>query len=215
MAKYTYIKRDAVGFYVELDKPLTSDLYSDLGTTWEDFIDFKWVLLSDEQVAFHEANPDATVQEVWNMQLTPPHVRTLEEAKAEMIQRIDEYDRSSNINGFTVNHEIEGWFTADERSNYRSSIESSELLGIEALSFYVGEYLMEVTTQDAKHMLARIQLYADQCYMVTKQHKLAVEALDTIEAVDAFDYTSGYPQKLNFEVETENVEEVPSEPAGE
>ena len=215
MAKYTYIKRDAVGFYVELDEPLTSDLYSDLGTTWVDFINNKWVLLSDEQVAFHEANPDATVQEVWNMQLTPPHVRTLEEAKAEMIQRINEYDASDNVNGFTVNHEIEGWFTADERSNYRSSIESSELLGIETLSFYVGDYLMEVTTKDAKYMLAQIQLYADQCYIVTKQHKLEVEALDTIEAVDAFDFISGYPQKLNFEYETVDAEETPTEPAGE
>jgi hypothetical protein len=215
MAKYTYIKKDAVGFYVELEKPLTSDLYSDLGTTWIDFINGKYVLLSDEQVAFHVANPEASVLEVWNMELTPPHVRTLDEAKSEMIQRIDEYDRSSNVNGFTVNGEIEGWFTADERSNYRSSIESSELLGIETLSFYVGDYLMEVSTNDAKYMLAQIQLYADQCYIVTKQHKLAVEALETIEAVDAFDYTSGYPEKLNFEVETENVEEVPSEPAGE
>ena len=215
MAKYTYIKRDAVGFYVELEKPLTSDLYSDLGTTWNDFINDKWVLLSDEQVAFHEQYPEASVQEVWNMQITPPHVRTLEEAKIEMIQRINEYDRSSNVNGFTVNNEIEGWFTADERSNYRSSIESSELLGINTISFYIDNYLMEVTTQDAKYMLAQIQLYADQCFMVTKQHKLDVEALETIEAVDAYDYTNGYPQKLNFEVETENVEEVPSEPAGE
>ena len=215
MAKYTYIKRDAVGFYVELEKPLTSDLYSDLGTTWDEFTNNKWVLLSDEQVAFHEQYPEASVQEVWNMQLTPPHVRTLEEAKAEMIQRINEYDRSSNVNGFTVNNEIEGWLTADERSNYRSSIESSELLGINTISFYIDDYLMEVTTQDAKYMLAQIQLYADQCFMVTKQHKLDVETLETIEAVDAYDYTNGYPQKLNFNIENENIEETPTEPAGE
>jgi hypothetical protein len=212
---YTYIKRSQYGKYLTFNEPLSPDEYNNLGTTWDDFLDDKWVLLSDEQVAFHEQYPEASVREVWDMQLTPPHVRTLEEAKSEMIQKIDEYDRSSNVNGFTINHEIEGWFTADERSNYRSSIESSELLGIETLSFYVGDYLMEVSTSDAKYMLAQIQLYADQCYIVTKQHKIAVEALETIEAVDAFDYTSGYPQKLNFEVETENVEEVPSEPAGE
>ena len=47
-------------------------------------------------------------------------------------------------------------------------------------------------------MLAQIQLYADQCYMVTKQHKAAVEALDTIEGVDNFDITSGYPEKLQL-----------------
>jgi predicted DNA binding CopG/RHH family protein len=196
------------------DTKLEADLF-DIGTTWEDYVDFKFVQLSKAQAKFHEDNPEASPYEVWNMELTPPHVRTLEEAKAEMIQRINEYDASDNVNGFTVNHEIEGWFTADERSNYRSSIESSELLGIETLSFYVGDYLMEVTTKDAKYMLAQIQLYADQCYIVTKQHKLEVEALDTIEAVDAFDFISGYPQKLNFEYETVDAEETPTEPAGE
>ena len=210
MFKYTYIKRDAKGFYVGLDKLLPETAY-EIGTTWEDFIDFKWVLLSDEQVSFHEQYPDASVPEVWNMQLTPPHVRTLEEAKAEMIQRIDEYDQSSNVNGFTVNNEIEGWLTADERSNYRSSIESSELLSIDTISFYIDDYLMEVSTQDAKYMLAQIQLYADQCFMVTKQHKIEVEVHENIEDVDRYEYTRGYPPKLNFEYETEKVsEETPS-----
>ena len=49
-------------------------------------------------------------------------------------------------------------------------------------------------------MLAQIQLYADQCFIVTKQHKAAVEALDSIEAVDNYDVTAGYPTKLTFNV---------------
>ena len=52
----------------------------------------------------------------------------------------------------------------------------------------------------AKLMLAQIQLYADQCFIVTKQHKAAVEALDSIEAVDNYDVTAGYPTKLIFNV---------------
>lgn len=216
MAKYIYIQKEVIGFYMESELQLNPALYG-VGTTWEDFIGFKYVLLSDEQVAFHVANPEASVAEVWNMELTPPHVRTLDEAKHEMIQRINEYDRSSNVNGFTINHEIEGWFTADERSNYRSSIDAAELLGVETLSLYVGDYLIQVPTQDAKQMLAQIQLYADQCYIVTKQHKIDVSFLETIEEVDAFDYTAGYPAKLDFEIENEeNVsEETPTEPAGE
>jgi hypothetical protein len=58
--------------------------------------------------------------------------------------------------------------------------------------------MLEVTPAQAEYMLSQVQLYADQCYIVTKQNKIAVDALDTIEAVDAFKYDSGYPEKITF-----------------
>ena len=198
MAKFTYIKHDISGFYIEFDEKFNPALYNNLGETYQDFLDNKWVLLSDEQVAFHNEYPYASVKEVWDMELTPAPQRTLEQAKAEMIQRIDDYDNSPSVNGFTVNGTIEGWFTAEERSNYKSSIDAAKLLGIEKLTFFIGDMLMEIAPADAEMMLAQIQLYADQCYIVTKGHKLSVEELDTIEEVDAFPFMSGYPQKLDF-----------------
>ncbi len=198
MAKYTYIKKSVRGYYIEFDDMFNPALYNNLGDTYEDFLDNKWVLLSSEQVQFHIDNPTATVKEVWDMELTPAPERTLAQAKNEMLANINSYDRSSNVNGFTINNEIEGWLTPTERSNYRSSIDSAKLLGISNLSFYVGDMLLEVTPTQAEYMLAQIQLYADQCFMVTKQHKIEVEALNTIEAVDAYDYEDGYPEKINF-----------------
>ena len=211
MAQYTYIKRDVTDFYVECDELLSPTCFQ-IGETWQDFIDFKYVLLSDEQVSFREANPEATVQEVWNMQLTPPHVRTLEEAKAEMIQRIDEYDSSDNVNAFIVNDSIKAWFTADERANYRNSIDSAETLGVDELTFFIGGMLVTVPTSNAKVMLATVQLYADQCYIVTQLHKDTVNNLETIEEVDAFNYTAGYPEMPSFVIENAvSNEETPSE----
>ena len=138
------------------------------------------------------------------MQLTPPHVRTLEEAKNEMQWKIDDYDISDSVNAFNVHdteHDItfDGWFTAEERSNYKSSIDAAKLLGLETLSFFIGDVLLEVTPAQAEYMLAQVQLYADQCYIVTKQHKIAVDALETIEEVDEFPYQQGYPNKITFE----------------
>jgi hypothetical protein len=138
------------------------------------------------------------------MQLTPVPPRTIEQAKAEMANRINEYDSSDNVNAFNVHdieHDItfEGWFTPDERSNYKSSIDAAKLVGLETLSFFVGNVMLEVTPTQAEYMLAQVQLYADQCYIITKQHKIAVDALDTIEDVDAFPYQQGYPNKITFE----------------
>lgn len=213
MAKYTYIKHDIRGYYIEFDEMFDPNLYNNLGSTFQDFLDNLWVLLSPEQVAFHEEHPEASVSEVWNMEIVPvpPYVRTLEDAKNEMMQNINDYDSSDNVNAFNVHdteHDVtfEGWFTPDERSNYKSSIDAAKLLGVSALTFFIGDVLLEVTPTQAEYMLAQVQLYADQCYIVTKQHKIAVEALETIEEVDAFPYQQGYPSKITFEYPFEGVE---------
>lgn len=206
MGKYTYIKLDVRGYYIDFDEMFNPDLYNNLGDTYQDFLDNKWVLLSDEQVAFHEEHPTASVKEVWDMQLTPVPPRTLVQAKAEMIQKIDEYDNSSDVNGFTVNGTIEGWFTPEERSNYKSSIDAAKLLSVSALTFFLGDMEMTVTPTQAEYMLAQIQLYADQCFVVTKEHKIAVEGFETIEEVDNFEYTIGYPNKIDFTYPFEGVE---------
>lgn len=209
MAQYTYIKRDIMGQFVQFPEKMKAELYDNLGSTWEDYLDNKWVLLNDEQVRFREENPSASVSEVWNMEIyvPPVHVRTLEEAKEEMIFRIKESDNSSNVNGFVVNGTIEGWLTAEERANYNSSINAAKLLGLNEISFYVGEHLFTTTLQNAEYMLAQIQLYADQCYIVTKQHIANVNALETIEEVDNYVYTMGYPDRLRFTIEEQPKEE--------
>ena len=198
---YTYIKQSVSGFYVELPEKLTSDLYSNLGKTYKDFEQDKWVLLSNKQVQFHKDNPDATIQEVWSMQLNKAPERTLGDAKHDKIKEIEEYDKSSEVNSFTINNSIHAWFTVQERLNYKQSIEAAKLLGVDKLTFFVGDTMLSVSTTKAEQMLAALQLYADQCFIVTKQHKLAVETLDTIEAVDSYDFTVGYPEQFNFNLE--------------
>jgi hypothetical protein len=164
------------------------------------------VLLSAEQVAFRNEHPNATIKEVWDMELAPMPPRTIEEAKEEMQQTIDNYDKSPDINGFTVNGSINGWFTPEERSNYKSSIDAAKLIGVSALTFFIGDLQLEVTPTQAEYMLAQIQLYADQCFIVTKQHKIEVNALDTIESVDEYPYQQGYPNKIIFEYPFQGVE---------
>lgn len=201
--KYIYIKR-GLG-YVEFDTPISEELNgNDLGSTWADYNNGKFVLLSAEQLAFKNEHPTASIKEVFDMQMTPAPVRTLEDAKNEMIATIEDYDQSNNVNEFIVTHDGQvvttHWFEPNIRANYKNSVESAELVGLPTVSFYVGDMPITLPTQNAKLMLAQIQLYADACYIVTRQHIAAVEALTTIEAVDAFDYTADYPNKLSFAV---------------
>ena len=54
--------------------------------------------------------------------------------------------------------------------------------------------------QTAKRSLAEIQIYANQCYGVTEQHKAAINALTTISEVEEYSYETGYPERLIFEI---------------
>lgn len=203
-APYTYIKRNIKGYYVEFPTVLKPEEYNNLGTTYYDFLDNKWVLLSAEQVAFHEEHPEASIKEVLDMKLFPEpeeHVRTIEEAKQEKLGLIEAYNSSENVDSFTINGKITTWFSPAERSNYKNSIDSAKLLGVKELSLFVSGTLMTVPTETAEKLLAAIQLYADACYIATQQHKSTVEAMTDIEKVDNYDYTVGYPERLNFNID--------------
>ena len=196
---FTYISKKVKNCYFTIEEELVPTAY-EIGATLADFYEGKWVLLSEEQAAFHEEHPDASITEVWNMELIPtpvPHIRDLDDAKREKKEQIDNYDNSSDVNGFEVNGNT-AWFTADERANYRASIESAKLLNVSSISFYIGDTLLTLPTEQVELLLAQLQLYADQCFIVTKQHKANVDALETIEEVDNYDYMTGYPQKITI-----------------
>lgn len=191
-----YINKDAETIYVELEALLDQES-NYIGSTWEDYKAGAWVLLSDEQIDFREAHLDASVEEVFNMQLTPEPVRTLEQAVQEKIWQIEEYDRSGAVNSFRVNG-VSDWLTPDTRANYKNSIEAAEILGETHITFVIAGIVATSTLQDARIMLAKIQRYADRCTLVTETHKANVSSLLTIEEVDIYDYTVGYPDQEEF-----------------
>lgn len=211
MERFIYIKKQHSTHFVEFAEALNPELYDNIGTTWQDYEDNLWVRLSDEQVAFYEEHPKAKVKEVWDMELTPAPVRTLEQAKEEKKWAIEGYDSSSEVNGFVIvigEQEIEAWIDRETRADYKNSLDAAELLGRTEVTPVFNGMALTIPVTMAKMALAQIQLYANQCYNVTEQHKVAVDALETIEAVDAYDYETGYPEKLRFEVPLANAEEV-------
>ena len=131
------------------------------------------------------------------MQLTPPHVRTLEEAKHEKILAIDGYDQSDNVNVFYLGGNPM-WLTREERTQIDESISAYEGMGAESMTKYFGGVPFTFTLVQWKQMLNALIVYASEALNVTESHKAAVNALTTIEDVDAYDYTIGYPEKLEF-----------------
>jgi hypothetical protein len=193
---YTYIKKNHSTHFVEFDEPLSAELYNNLGTTWEDYENNDWVLLTPEQVEFYKEHPDASVEDVFNMQLTPEPSITLDRAKLEKIIEIEEYDGSDNVNVFDIiigNQTISTWITRETRADYKNSLDAAELLGQTEVTPVFNGQAITIPLNTAKLALAQIQLYANRCYNVTEQHKVAINAMDNIEDIEAFDITAGYP----------------------
>lgn len=200
----TYIRKSIRGYYIDFPEEIDAEYWEGkIGSTYEDFVDDKWILLSDEQVAFHEQNPGANIQQVITMTLPETNVRTLEDAKNEKLYEIDQYDRSSLVNGFEVvdgENSFTAWITPEQRSNYKNSIDAAELIGLDELHPIFNNIQLTISTQMAKLALAQIQLYADRCFIVTETHRAEVNALESIEAVDNYDVTAGYPERLSFTI---------------
>lgn len=131
---------------------------------------------------------------------TPPvPERTLEVAKAEKIAQITAYDTSEAVNSFTLGNATM-WISRDDRVSIMNSTTILKNAGETTTTLWYGGQKYTLPCDTLIQILSALEIYALQCYDVTEEHKAAVNALTTIEEVDAYDYTIGYPEKLSFEV---------------
>ena len=128
----------------------------------------------------------------------PPHlVPTLSDAIAGKVAEINAYDRSAAVNSFTLGG-TEMWLSFDERARIRQSIDAYRNEGrIEMTKWFNGK-AFTFTLDTWQTMLDRLSVYASEALNVTEQHKAEVRALTSIEAVEEYDYKTGYPEKLSF-----------------
>lgn len=198
---YTYIKLGIPGYYFNPEEPLTEENCDVLGTTYEDFLNGKFVPLNEEQITFSEENPNASIKEIFDMQLIehPVYVKTLEEAIQQKIQEINMYDTSSNVNGFYLNG-MQVWLDKDTRVGLMNSLTIEKNSGKETSTLWFNDICININCDAAIQMLSSLELYALECYNRTAEHRVNVKGLEVIEDVDGYDYTEGYPEKLSFNV---------------
>ena len=128
----------------------------------------------------------------------PTEEELLDFAKDNKQNDITEYDNSANVNSFIIGGEPM-WLNFDQRSRLKASLEAIEAAGGKEMTktFAGKEYTF--TTSQWRVMINAVENYAGVCSNVTEGHRDAVDALKSIDAVEAYDYTVGYPQKINFD----------------
>ena len=122
---------------------------------------------------------------------------SLDVIKEEAIEQITEYDQSEDVNSFTLQGK-QMWLPKETRVGLVNSITIEKNAGKKTTVLWFGGEKYELPVDTALQMLSALELYALECYNVTAAHKAAVNALESVEDVVAYDYTQGYPEKLNF-----------------
>lgn len=133
--------------------------------------------------------------------------KTLEEAKEILLAEIDAYDKSSAVNGFYLNGMLIPWSkddpsspNVDKRMGLRQNIADKVALGEENISIWMKGMSFTMPCAQAEMLMRSIENYAYECFNVTAAHKVAVSELNSIEEVEKYDITAGYPAQLKMEV---------------
>ena len=210
-----YINKTAKGIYVELDSAL--DPESNLiGNTWEDFSKGYWVLLSDEQIAFRDANPEASVSEVFDMKLKETiesNFAEIEILKNEKLDEIMQADAISNkffisvTKGGVEVRNVELWIDKDLRNSlYSITLPALKREGYTTTKLWTNNtppVSIEVPIDWALDKLPLLEVYAKETYDKKAENEAAVyDAYDKndLEALNNLDVYANYPLVRTFEL---------------
>ena len=150
-----------------------------------------------EAVTEHDRFMERVKQELAVLGIGGSVVSELERAKMVKLMELEAYDTSTAVNGFTLGGQTM-WLTRDERTQIDESINAYEATGATSMTKYFGGVPYTFTLALWKQMLNALIVYASEALNVTEGHKAAINSLHTVNEVEEYDFTVGYPQKLSF-----------------
>ena len=124
---------------------------------------------------------------------------SLDYAKKQALKKINEYDVSDNVNSFFLNG-TKVWLNKDTRVGLMNSLTIEKHSGKETSTLWFGNIKLDINTEAAIQMLSALELYALKCYNKTAEHKVNIENMTSVEDVVNYNFTEGYPDKLNFNI---------------
>ena len=128
-------------------------------------------------------------------ELTPEQI--LENTRRAKIEEILEYDSSEKVNAFNIG-EYEVWLDKATRAGLMLRFQAEQAMGkTETVLWYDG-MSFPLNLEMAFQMLFALENYASMCYDNTQSHISKVKSISTQEELDLYDFTAGYPTKLQF-----------------
>ena len=122
---------------------------------------------------------------------------TIEEIRVQKLDELRLYDSSEEVNQFCIDN-AHGWWNKATRVGLMNSIAIEKGTGRSETNIWLGDTLFVLPVEKAIDMLQQLELYALACYDTTQRHINAINQLETKEEIEAYNFKTGYPGKLNF-----------------
>lgn len=154
---------------------------------------------NDKVVTTNTYNPteEMILADGWVEYVTPVYEPTIDDYCMRKNDEILRHDSSEEVNAFYM-QEQRMWLDKATRTGLMLRFQSEIAAGREKTTLWYDGKHYELPLSAAMQMLYAIELYASQCYDVTQAHLAAIQELQTIEEIESYDYTQGYPAKLEF-----------------
>lgn len=123
----------------------------------------------------------------------------LEIHKKEVIKKINNYDISSDVNRFTINH-VKMWLDKATRASLMLRLQAEQTLGKTDTCIWYKEHNFEMPIDKAIEILYQLEVYASECYDTTQRHIVNIQNLNSVEDVKNYDYEIDYPRMLTFNI---------------
>ncbi len=123
---------------------------------------------------------------------------SIEIARSRKLLELDMYDKSSAVNTFYY-QDTPLWLPISTRNNLlNNSIPSCIASGDSTIYITIGDLALTMEIEALKGMVLAVEYYAKLAFDTTSKHRIAINKLTTIEDIEAYDFTVGYPKKLRL-----------------
>lgn len=147
------------------------------------------MILADGWVEYTEPEPTPEPE--------PTEEEKLAIAKRDKKRNISYYDKSSAVNQFYI-ADTPMWLDKETRTGLKLRFEAEIAMGKTDTTLWAEGVQYPLSLETAIQMIYALEVYASMCYDQTQAHLAAIDAMTTVEEVENYDHTAGYPEMLRF-----------------
>lgn len=157
------------------------------------------ITISKNGMTIYNPTEEMILSDGWVEYVTPELTEEQKLFREKNLKRsqIEDYDKSPSVNEFTIQG-MPVWLDKDTRAGLMLRLDSEIAVGKQNTTLWYNGYEFILPTEQAKKMLYAIEVYASECYDNTQRHLAIVDKLESIDEVINYDFTTGYPEKLEF-----------------